>query len=365
MQIDTTVMSEYDILSYIPWLDKVVFGNSLHAYILTVLAFVVIWAALYVIRRYISHRLQRPADEKATEARQVVTDLIYSIRPWVFPLVAFFISSQRLTLSPSLDKFIRLATMAAVMLVVVRILSELIAFLITRTRLSGRNDDAVVKSTNQNITTLVKIAVWTAGIMFFLDNAGFNVGTFVAGLGIGGIAIALAAQALLGDAFSSFAIAMDKPFEVGDIIVVDDLTGTVEHIGLKTTRVRSAGGELLILANSDLTKSRIRNFKKMYRRRIQFKLELVYQTPVDKLRKIPSLLEEIIKSEKNVQTDTQHFSAFGHSGLIFEIVYYVLAPEANKPNDIQQSINLKIHEAFTKEGIQLAYPTRTVFMAKE
>lgn len=365
MQIDTSAISEYDILNYIPWLDKVYFGNSLHAYILTILGFFVIWALLYVVRRYFFQLLDRPADAKTTEAREFIERLIRETNVWVFPLVAFFVATQRLSLPSAIEKGIKLLAMFAVTLQVIRILSDLIVFMITRTRLSGRPDDIAVKSTNQNIATLVKIGVWTGGILFFLDNAGFNVGTFVAGLGIGGIAIALAAQAILGDTFSSFAIAMDKPFEVGDIIVIDDLQGTVEHIGLKTTRVRSAGGELLILSNSDLTKSRIRNFKRMYRRQVKFRLGVTYQTPIAKLKKIPVILGEILEKAEHVQPDTHHFVAFGDSALVFEVAYYVLSPDANKPVDIQQMINFQIHEAFAKEAIDMAYPTQTVFLSKE
>lgn len=365
MQLNEAVLSEFDFLDYVPWLKKVVFGNSLHAYVLTVLGFMVVWALFYGIRHYIFRLLARPADPKATEVRQFLQSLLRNIHPWVFPLIAFSIAAERLTIAPALNKGINLVTMAVVTYTVVRILGDLITFLITRTRISTHGNDPVVKSTNHNIATLVKVSVWAAGIMFFLDNAGFNVGTFVAGLGIGGIAIALAAQAILGDTFSSFAIALDKPFEVGDFIIVDDLQGHVEHIGLKTTRVRSLGGEMLVLANSDLTKSRLRNYKKMYRRRIVFTLGVVYDTTPEQLRRIQAIIIEAVKAQKNVEFDRAHFKSFDDWALTFETVYFVLKPEYNAYMDVQQEINLKIHAAFIAENLSMAFPTRTIIAQKE
>ncbi len=197
-----------------------------------------------------------------------------------------------------------------------------------------------------------------------LDNLGVKISAVVAGLGIGGIAVALAAQAFLGDLFSSFAIFFDKPFEVGDFIIVGDKLGVVEYIGIKTTRLRAIGGEQLIFANHDLTNSRIHNFKKMERRRVVFNLGVIYQTSAEQLRKIPLIVKDIITKQPDVAFDRGHFASFGDFSINFEFVYFVEGADYNKYMDIQQTINLSIYEAFENERIEFAYPTQTLFVSK-
>jgi small-conductance mechanosensitive channel len=175
---------------------------------------------------------------------------------------------------------------------------------------------------------------------------------------IGGVAVALAVQHLLGDAISSFAIFLDKPFEVGDFIIVGDLMGTVEYVGFKTTRVRSLSGEQLIFGNSDLTGSRIRNFKRMAERRVLFKLGVAYETPLDQLKKIPRMIEAIIRDNKLTRFDRAHFQGYGDFALIFEVVYFVLSADYNVHMDVQEAVNFRIKEEFERSGIAFAYPTQ-------
>jgi small-conductance mechanosensitive channel len=186
----------------------------------------------------------------------------------------------------------------------------------------------------------------------------------VASLGIGGIAVALAVQNILGDLFASLSITLDKPFSIGDFIVVGDFQGDVEDIGLKSTRVRSLSGEELVFANTDLLNSRIRNYKKLQERRIVFTVGVVYNTPSGKLEKIPGMLEEIIKPIPDTRFDRAHFKTLGDYSLDFEVVYYVLVPEYATYLDIQQRINLTIYKQFEDEGIEFAYPTQTVVVAE-
>ncbi|OQX84714.1 MAG: hypothetical protein B6D55_08545 [Candidatus Omnitrophica bacterium 4484_70.2] len=214
----------------------------------------------------------------------------------------------------------------------------------------------------KGILRVAKVLVWGLAIVFFLDNLGFKVSTVLAGLGIGGVAVALAAQAILKDLFSYFSIIFDRPFEVGDFIIVDNFLGTVEYIGIKTTRIRSLGGEQLILSNTDLTSSRVRNYKRMEKRRVVFQFGVTYDTPVEKLKKIPKIVEEIIKSVKDTIFDRAHFFSYGDFSLIFEVVYYVLGSSYNKYMDIQQEINLKLKEVFEKEKIEFAFPTQTLYI---
>ncbi|MCK4428221.1 MAG: mechanosensitive ion channel family protein, partial [candidate division Zixibacteria bacterium] len=193
---------------------------------------------------------------------------------------------------------------------------------------------------------------------------GFKISTVIAGLGIGGIAVALAAQAILGDLFSYFSILFDRPFEVGDFIILDDYLGTIEHIGIKTTRVRSLGGEQLVFSNADLTNSRLRNYKRMAKRRVVFKLGVTYQTTLEQVKEIPTIIKNIIQNITDTVFDRAHFSSYGDFSLVFETVYYVLSRDYNKYMNIQQEINFAIKEEFEKRGIEFAYPTQTLFLEK-
>ncbi|MDZ7648234.1 MAG: mechanosensitive ion channel family protein [Cytophagales bacterium] len=211
---------------------------------------------------------------------------------------------------------------------------------------------------------IVNAVLWSIGLLFIFNNFGYDVTAIVAGLGIGGIAIALAAQNILGDLFNYFVIFFDRPFEVGDFITVDDKKGTVEYIGLKTTRVKSITGEQLIFSNSDLTNSRIHNFKRMDRRRIVFAFGVIYQTPPPVLEKIPSLVKNIVEAQSEVTFDRAHFQKFAASSLDYEVVYFVEHSDYNQYMDIQQTINMQIFKTFAAEGIEFAYPTQTVYLSK-
>jgi len=217
----------------------------------------------------------------------------------------------------------------------------------------------------RGIETFLKITIWTIAVIVLLDNFGIEVSALVAGLGIGGIAIALAAQNILGDLFSYFIIYFDKPFEIGDFLIIDDYLGSIENIGIKTTRIRSLGGEELIFSNTDLVNSRIRNYKRMRKRRVLFRFGVIYQTSLEQLKEIPSIITEIVKQISGATLDRAHFSSYGDFSLDFEVVYYVNGRDYNKYMDIQQEINFKIKEEFEKRGIEFAYPTQTLFLEKE
>ncbi len=206
-----------------------------------------------------------------------------------------------------------------------------------------------------------RMLVWVLAVLLVLDNLGINVSTLITGLGIGGIAVALAVQNILGDVFASLSIMLDQPFVVGDAIVVDNHTGVVEHIGLKTTRVRSLSGEQVILSNTDLLKSRVRNLKRMSERRVLFSVNVTYQTPPEKLKEAKEILKAAVAQESVARLDRVHFKELGASTLVFEVVFFVLNSEYLNYMDIQERINFRIVEEFAKAGIQFAYPTSTVF----
>lgn len=212
---------------------------------------------------------------------------------------------------------------------------------------------------------LGQVVVWACVLLLILDNLGFNVTTLLASLGIGGIAVALAAQNILGDLFASLSIVIDKPFEIGDFIIVGNEMGTVERVGLKTTRLRSLGGEQLIFSNQDLLQSRIQNYKRMDERRIRFEFGVVYQTAYEKLEKIPGIVEDVIKQQEKTRFDRAHFNNFADSSLQFEVVYYVLDPDYAVYMDIHQQILFGLFERFEEEHISFAYPTRTIYQKNE
>lgn len=213
----------------------------------------------------------------------------------------------------------------------------------------------------RGLIVILKMILWVVAIIFLLDNLGFKISTVVAGLGIGGVAIALASQAFLGDIFNYFVILFDRPFEIGDYIVASGFNGTIEEIGIKTTRIRGLGGELLVFSNTELMKSVIRNYKKMIERRVLFRLNISYQTNQDKLKLIPHIVKEIIeKKGQDVRFDRCHFFDFGQYSLVIETVYYVIGNDYNIYMDIQQEINLDIIEQFKLNNIEFIYLNNAV-----
>lgn len=215
------------------------------------------------------------------------------------------------------------------------------------------------------IGLLISVALWVSILLLALDNLGFNITALVAGLGVGGVAVALAVQNILGDLFASLSILIDKPFVVGDFLVVDDCMGSVEHVGLKTTRVRSLSGEQLVFSNSDLLKSRLRNYGRMYERRVVVQIGVTYETPREKLKQIPGILRAAIETQEHTRFDRSHFAKYGDFSLNFETVYYVLGPDYNLYMDIQQAINLYVHEQFEQAAIEFAYPTQTLLLRRD
>ena len=221
-------------------------------------------------------------------------------------------------------------------------------------------EDAGAVTTVQAVGFLGRLVLYTVVFLLALDNFGVRVTALIASLGIGGIAVALAIQNILGDLFASLSILLDKPFVVGDFLIVGEYLGTVENVGLKTTRIRSLSGEQIIFSNNDLLNSRIRNYRRMYERRVPFSIGVTYQTTQRQLEAIPGILKEIVEAQEQVRFERAHLKEFGDFAITFEIVYYVLVPDYTIYMDIQQAINLLIYGRLEKEGIAFAYPTQTL-----
>ncbi len=278
-------------------------------------------------------------------------------------LIALYVGSQYLELPDKSATFLDGAATIAAFLQVGFWLAAILDFWLTRSRERAMATNASAATSLTALSFVAQLLLWTLMLLLALDNLGIDVTALVAGLGIGGVAVALAVQNILGDLFASLSIVVDKPFVNGDFIIVDDYMGTVENVGLKTTRIRSLGGEQIIFSNSDLLKTRVRNYKRMYERRVVFAFGVTYQTTPEQLEKIPKLVRQIVESQQNVRFDRSHFQKFGESSLDFETVYWVLSPDYNAYMDIQQAINLAILRALAQEQVGFAFPTRTLEIA--
>jgi small-conductance mechanosensitive channel len=342
--------------------DQSFWGNTVWMYMMTLGVFLLGILIVFILKKTVLFRLRIWAESTTTQLDDL---LIEGVEKAVIPFAyfaAFYLSVQNLYFSVKAEKALYFAT---VVFLTFCFLKAITTFLnhFSQTYIKKEQGEERAKQM-KGLTAFLNIIIWALGLMFLLDNLGFKITSVVAGLGIGGIAIALAAQTVLGDLFNYFVIFFDRPFEVGDFLVIEDKKGTVEHIGIKTTRIRSLGGELLIFHNTDLTNSRIHNYKKMERRRVVFQVGVIYQTTADQLEELPLIMKGIIERQKDATFDRAHFASFGDFSLNFELVYYVLSSEYSQYMDIQQAINLAIIREFEQKGIEFAYPTQTLFMNK-
>jgi small-conductance mechanosensitive channel len=342
---------------------QVYFNNTILSYFIAVGLFILLYTLLKIFRKIGLYRLKKWSETTKT----TIDDFIVSaIERSVLPLLnftAFYISLNTLTLSDKVQKLLHAASVVVITFFALRLLIAAIKHAIENKIKKQENSETKLKQV-KGIMIIISVLIWILGIVFLLDNFGYNVTAFITGLGIGGIAVALAAQNILGDLFNYFVIFFDRPFEVGDFIIVDNKMGAVEAIGIKTSRIRSLTGEELIFANSDLTNSRIHNFKRMEKRRIVFTIGVTYQTSLENLQAIPEIIKNIITRQQLVTFDRAHFKAYGDFSLIFEAVYYVMDPDYIKYMDIQQSINYELYDEFSKRGIEFAYPTQTLYIEK-
>lgn len=339
-------------------------GNTVLGYGTFVLIFLSGLVAIAIFKLIVLKRLNIWARKSATTLDDVIVNLIQNI---IIPLAyfgAFYLGVNTLALNPLLKKSINIVGLVLVTAYTARLITVIVSYGF-RVYLSKRGKDTTLERSLKGMLSVIRVIVWGLAIVFFLDNLGFKISTVIAGLGIGGVAVAMAAQAVLKDLFSYFAIVFDRPFEVGDFIIIGDYLGSVEYIGIKTTRIRSLGGEQLIFSNTDLTDSRVRNYKRMKKRRVVFKIGVTYQTKLDQLKEMPKIIEKVIKNVKDTTFDRAHFFSYGDFSLIYEVVYYVIGPDYNKYMDIQQEINFGLKEEFEKQGIDFAYPTQTVYVNKE
>ncbi|MGD2137645.1 MAG: mechanosensitive ion channel family protein [Gammaproteobacteria bacterium] len=342
-----------------------VLDNSVQAWLIALLAACVSLTCFYLFKVFGVSRLTALARQTRGEWDDALADLLARTSGLFLLLAALFVGSLFLTLPATARQGVFTVATIALLVQGGLWLNGLLQFWLTRDARRRRETDPASITTINAVGFVGRLVLWVVVLLLVLDNLGVDVTALIAGLGIGGIAVALAVQNIFGDLFASLSIVLDKPFTVGDFLIIDDFLGSVEYVGLKTTRIRSLSGEQLIFSNADLLGSRIRNYGRMFERRVVFALGVTYQTPRDKLARIPGIIRESIEEQDKVRFDRSHFKAYGDFSLNFETVYYVLAPDYNLYMDIQQAINLRIHERFEQEGIEFAYPTQTLFINAE
>jgi small-conductance mechanosensitive channel len=334
------------------FLDQVYYHNTMRDYLLVAGIILLSILLLRAFKRLFINRLRALAAKTQGKVDDLIID---GIDRFGLPVIQFSIiywGLNFLDLSTQAENVIKIATTVIITYFILRFLSSVILLLLQSHIRRQEHGEEKIKQLG-GLMLVINIIIWVLGIVFVLDNLEYDVNAIVAGLGIGGIAIALAAQNILGDLFNYFVIYFDRPFEVGDFIVVDDKSGTVEYLGIKTTRIRSISGEQIIIGNSNLTGSRIHNFKRMINRRIVFSINIDHRTPLEKMKAVPGILKNIVEQQKPVLFDRAHFASYGDWSLKYEVVYFVLDADFNKYMDIQQEINFRIKETLEQNGIYI------------
>lgn len=312
----------------------------------------------------VARRRLHNARATAGEVDDFVLDLVSRTSLALLFLPALYLGVRVLTVPAELGSLLRTLVRLSLIAQIALWSAAVVDFFLRRYHRRRVETDPAAVTTIRAFRFAALIGVWCVAVLVAFDNLGIDVTALITGLGIGGVAIALATQNILGDLFASLSIVLDKPFVVGDFVRSGEHMGVVEQIGLKTTRLRSLGGEQLIFSNSDLLQSRLQNYKRMHERRVLFRFGVVYQTSAATLERIPLLVREIIGRDERARFDRAHFAAFGDSSYDFEFVFYALSPDYNLYMDVQQAINLAIVRAFEEEGIEFAYPTRTLFLQR-
>jgi small-conductance mechanosensitive channel len=334
-------------------------SNTVRDLLVSLLIFAGSMAVLWVFKTLIFRRLKKLVSKTPTTLDDFLLEIFNkTILPLLY-LGSAYIALNHLDISRSTDRAIGSVFKVATIIQVVRAFLSVLTYLIRNSWIKLETHGSIA---SKSIVTLARIVVWLVAILFIIDNLGYDINSVIAGLGVGGVAVALAAQTILGDVFNYFVIIFDKPFKEGDFIVMDEFKGEIERIGIKSTRIRSLQGELLIVSNSNLTASRVRNYKHMEKRRALLTLGVVYQTPPAKLRQAVLTVRSIIEGTPGVILDRAHFKTFGDFSLIIEAVYFVKDYEYNAFMGVQERVNLAIMEAFEREGIEFAYPTQTLFV---
>jgi small-conductance mechanosensitive channel len=346
------------------WRTAPLFNNSVTSWLVAGGIFVLTLSVLLGLRVIVRRYAERMRTTTKTEFLEIPLLVLSRTNLLFITIAAIFGAGQALDTGARIQHFLdSLLTIAFFWQLGVWFAAAVTIWIERRRQHSAAENRAALGSLGI-IRFISNVVIWTLVMLATLDNLGVNITALVAGLGVGGVAVALALQNVLGDLFASLSIALDRPFVVGDFLAVDTFLGAVENIGIKSTRLRSLDGEQIIISNGDLLKSRVRNFGRMAERRVQFATAVAYGTPIEDIERIPRWIREFIEGEKDTRFDRSHFLRHGEKALEFESVYYVLSADYNKYMDIQQSINLKIHRRLTEHGIAFAIAPQGVIPAR-
>lgn len=343
-------------------LNYIIYHSPVQDWLVGIGVAMIFFLFVLLAKRIIYKRLVALTAKTITTWDDLVAELIGRLHPLFFLVLAVSLGSARISLPKEVEVILDHGIIIIALIQAAVLCTHAVSFWVDKFRKEKLESNAGAVTTLTSVGFVLRMMIWVMLMLIGLDNLGVNITTLIAGLGISGIAVALALQNILGDLFASFSIVLDKPFVIGDFIIIDDCMGTVEHVGLKTTRIRSLSGEQLIFSNADLLKSRIRNYKRMFERRVVFSIGVVYQTPYDKVAQIPEMIRQAVEKNDKVRFDRAHFSTFGDYALLFEVVYWVQDPDYNIYMDIQQAINLDLFKQFSQTGIEFAYPTQTLMM---
>jgi small-conductance mechanosensitive channel len=342
------------------FLQQTFWQNTVADYLSVLATWVIGLIVVLIFKNIIATRLKNWAKKTNTNWDNLIIQILdRTIIPLLYVGV-LYLSVQGLTLYPVLQQGINIICIALSTFFVMGFITLAIAQVL-RYQLRRRGEEARER-TVQSLLPAIRVVVWSIGIIFLLDNIGLNIGAVVAGLGIGGVAIALASRGVLEDLFSYLSIIFDRPFEIGDFIIVGEFAGTIERVGIKSTRIRSLSGEQLVFSNQDLTSSRVRNYQRMEQRRIAFQIGVTYETRSEQLQELPTLIQSIIEKQEGAIFDRAHFASYGDFSLNYEIVYYVTSNDYRQYMDIQQAINFELKDELEKRGIEFAYPTQVLYL---
>jgi len=331
-------------------------NNTLLEYAEALVIFVLLLVSFKIFSSLVLRNLGRLVKKTKTDVDDAVLEVFRGLGASFYIFLSFYLSLHFLALHIFIERILNIIFVVWVFYQVLKRTQILIDLLVEK-RIQ-KNSDTITKTALSLLGGLLKGVLWGLGALMILSNLGVNVSSLIAGLGIGGIAIALALQHSLDDVISSFALYFDKPFQVGDYIVVGEHGGTVEKIGIKTSRLRALQGEEIVIPNKELTSARVQNFRKMEARRVAFTFGVLHQTPVEKVERLPAMVKDSISKIDHIRFDRVHFKTLGNSALIFEVVYYVLSSDYTRYMDIQQAINIELIKILKEEDIVFTYPAQ-------
>ncbi len=323
----------------------------------------VVWSGLWILRDLIASRYKKYFGAKNSTLIRLFAYLIGNTKQILFFAIALDAARASISLPERIQHGVSVVVMILILIQVGLWAGRAVRFYLEMKE-RERGADRVFAGSLDIINFVARMLIWSLVILVALSNMGVNITALLAGLGVGGVAVALALQNVLGDLFASLSIALDKPFVIGDNLTIDTFIGKVEHIGIKTTRLRSENGEQIILSNADILKSRVRNFSRLAELRVLATIRLAYETPSDKLKEIPTLMQDIVREQAHARFERCHLKTLGESSFQFELSYFVLQPSVNPVLDLQHAVNVRIVDVLRRLGVEFAYPTQRVFLER-